>query len=101
MCRWTACFGLVLAWAAILISTTSVAALPGADLRMLKTVSGGQTVAQGGEITYNLIVTNLGDDAANTITVTDALPPGTTFVSLAGGCCGQTVVNPAVGANGP
>lgn len=56
----------------------------GADLEIVKTLVGGYLVA-GFDATYELVVKNYGpSDSAATITVTDAVPDGTTFVSASG-----------------
>ncbi|MBB4663764.1 DUF11 domain-containing protein [Conexibacter arvalis] len=57
---------------------------PVAELGIVK--SGPATVAAGGEITWRLEVTNNGPDPATGVTVTDALPAGTTFVAASAGC---------------
>src|ERR1041385_8018597 len=56
--------------------------LPGADLAITKTAN-ANTVLSGGTITYTTTVTNNGHDAASNVALLDALPSGTTFVSLA------------------
>lgn len=43
-------------------------------------------IDQGDQITYTINVNNNGSDAATGVTVTDVLPPGTTFVSATAGC---------------
>jgi uncharacterized repeat protein (TIGR01451 family) len=58
----------------------------------------GSVVNPGQQLTYTVSVANLGPDPAASLTITDPLPPGTTFVSCAavpGTCSG-----PAVGTNG-
>ncbi len=69
-----------------------------ADLRVVKGLSGGMTA---GEVaTYTFDVTNLGPSVhTGTITVADAIPGGTTFVSVDAGA-GWTCTSPAVGATG-
>jgi len=50
-------------------------------------------------VTYTVTVTNNGPDAATSVTVTDNLPPETTFVSCAstgGGVCGGSGNNRTV-----
>lgn len=72
---------------------------PQADLAVTK--SGPATIIAGNNISYNVTVTNNGPLDAQTVTLSDTLPAGTTFVSEA-----QTVgpaftcTNPAVGATG-
>jgi uncharacterized repeat protein (TIGR01451 family) len=51
-----------------------------ADLRILKFVT-STSVTPGTNIVYNLEVRNLGSSAAENVTVTDAVPANTTFVS--------------------
>jgi uncharacterized repeat protein (TIGR01451 family) len=55
-------------------------------------------------ITYTLVVTNLGPNNSTGTTVTDVLPPGTTFVSATstqGTCSGTTTVTCAIGTLAP
>jgi uncharacterized repeat protein (TIGR01451 family)/LPXTG-motif cell wall-anchored protein len=63
-------------------SSVSTAVGNVADLSLLKT--GPTTVTAGSDVTYHLVVTNSGPDAADAVTVTDTLPPGVTFVSASG-----------------
>lgn len=56
-------------------------------------------VAAGTELTYAITVTNSGPDAAENVSLSDTLPPGTTFVSLASPG-GWSCTTPAVGAGG-
>jgi uncharacterized repeat protein (TIGR01451 family) len=78
---------------------------PQSDLQIVKSVSAA-AVPPGGSFTYTLQVTNNGPSIATNVTVTDALPASTTFVSSADGCTasGQNVTCPpiptlAVGVN--
>ena len=77
--------------------TTVIIAL--ADVTITKI--GSPNVSPGGNLTYNIAVTNTGPSDAQAMAMVDSLPAGTTFVSEtqntgpAFGC-----VNPAVGANG-
>jgi uncharacterized repeat protein (TIGR01451 family)/fimbrial isopeptide formation D2 family protein len=57
---------------------------PVAELAIVK--DGPATVAAGGQITWQLAVVNNGPDDATGVTVTDALPAGTQFVSASAGC---------------
>lgn len=57
---------------------------PVADLGVEK--SGPATVAAGGRITWDLTVTNHGDDPATGVVLTDTLPQGVEFVSASPGC---------------
>jgi uncharacterized repeat protein (TIGR01451 family) len=54
-----------------------------ADLSLGKSES-PDPVSAGAEVTYTLAVTNTGPSAATNVTLTDPLPPGTSFVSAAG-----------------
>jgi len=56
-----------------------------ADLRLEKRASSG-TVAAGGDLVYTLTVFNDGPDDIPGATITDQLPPGTTYVSDTDGC---------------
>ncbi|MBX7070935.1 MAG: DUF11 domain-containing protein [Microthrixaceae bacterium] len=60
----------------------TLAAAP--DLRVVKN-DGGQVRAPGEQVTYTLLVTNVGDQAATGVTLSDTLPTGTTFVSATAG----------------
>ena len=75
-------------------ATASVQVTPGADLALTKTVSGSAISQQN--VTFILSPRNNGTSAASTVTVTDTLPAGFTFVSASGtgwtcGAIGQTV----------
>ena len=64
--------------------------IPQADLSLGKAVS-SSTAKAGDTVTYTLTLTNLGPDAANSITVTDNFPTALTFVSCTAsgvGSCG-------------
>ena len=66
-------------------SATDVDVLVAApDLRVVKD-DGTQTRLPGDNVTYTLLVTNTGDQAATGVTLTDTLPTGTTFVSATAG----------------
>ena len=56
---------------------------PLADLAVGKTAAA--TVYATSNLTYHISVTNLGPSSAGSVTVTDALPAGVTFVSASGG----------------
>jgi uncharacterized repeat protein (TIGR01451 family)/LPXTG-motif cell wall-anchored protein len=60
--------------------TTTVG--PSADLSVVK--SGPATVVAGASVTYHLVVTNHGPDAAAAVTVVDTLPASVTFVAASG-----------------
>jgi uncharacterized repeat protein (TIGR01451 family) len=57
------------------------------------------SVVAGGTITYTLTATKNGPDMAPSLTLTDTLPAGTTFVSFTGSA-GATVSTPGVGQTG-
>jgi uncharacterized repeat protein (TIGR01451 family) len=70
-----------------------------ADLSITKTATA--TAPQGSNVTYNISVTNNGPNPATSVSLTDALPANTTFVSNnqnTGPAFGCT--NPSVGSNG-
>jgi len=71
---------------------------PQADLSITKTAS-PDPVAPGSNLTYLIQVANAGPDAAMAVTVTDVIPSGTTFVSLASPAA-WTCVTPIVGGSG-
>jgi uncharacterized repeat protein (TIGR01451 family) len=63
--------------------TIGVAGATQADLSVTNSASPNPVTA-GSNITYTQVVTNSGPAAATTVTLTETLPTGTTFVSLAG-----------------
>jgi uncharacterized repeat protein (TIGR01451 family) len=67
-------------------------------LGVIKTAS-PDPVSAGGTLTYSLVVTNSGAAAAASVTLTDPLPPGTTFQSIAAPG-GWACTTPAVGGTG-
>jgi uncharacterized repeat protein (TIGR01451 family) len=69
-----------------------------ADLTVSLTPS-PTTGAVGANITYTVKVTNNGPEAARVVTLTDAVPDDTTFVSNSG-ATGWTCNNPVVGVDG-
>ncbi len=77
-------------------ATTAVTAT--ANLSITKTDAPDPVLA-GGNITYTLTAGNAGPSAATSTAVTDTLPAGTTFVSLASPA-GWACTTPAVGAGG-
>jgi len=78
------------------VETTAVIAE--ADLAVAKTDAPDPVVA-GHDLTYTIIVTNAGPSDAQNVSLSDLLPPGTTFVSwTAPG--GWTSMTPAVGGTG-
>jgi len=58
-----------------------------ADLELLKAAPA--TAEPGSRISYSLVVNNLGPSDATSVTVTDQLPVGATFVSSAGASCAE------------
>jgi len=74
------------------------AAAQTADLLISK--SGTESVNAGETIVYSIYVFNGGPSDAQNVTVTDALPTGTTFVSLTASTAVFTCSTPAVGAGG-
>ena len=79
--------------------STSATVSTAADLVMTK--SGPPTVVAGTDITYSIGVTNNGPSDAQSLTLSDALPAGTTFVSGAQNTGPAfTCSNPAVGGTG-
>ncbi len=76
-------------------ATETVTVVPAADLSLSKSVSSPSAgpYYNGQEIEYSLVVANAGPDAAQSVSVTDTLPAGLTFVSSSTGCtaAGQTV----------
>lgn len=73
------------------------------DLAITK--SGPSTAIAGAPLTYSIVVSNAGPDAASNVVVTDILPAGATFVSATpsqGACSGTNTVTCNLGtmANG-
>ena len=78
----------------------SVAGFGGADLAVTKTDS-PDPVSSGSNLTYTINFTNNGPTSADTVTVTDAVPANTTFVSATVTTgSGWSTSSPAVGATG-
>ena len=75
-------------------SSTSVQVVASADLSIVKTGPG--PVLASGTVAYSLAVSNAGPSDADSVTVTDTLPAGVTFVSAAGS--GWTCTRPAPGS---
>src|SRR3954447_27079526 len=69
-----------------------------ADLLISK--SGTESASAGETIDYSIFVFNDGPADAQSVTVTDALPAGTTFVSLTASTVLFNCTTPAVGAGG-
>ncbi|MDB6121937.1 MAG: hypothetical protein JWQ71_930, partial [Pedosphaera sp.] len=78
--------------ASVVVTTVT----PQADVAVLKT--GSATVLAGDNLTYTIMVTNLGPSAASNVVVSDNLPSTVTFVSAtSGGLLNGNVVNwPAI-----
>ncbi|HEV7487847.1 MAG TPA: DUF11 domain-containing protein [Thermoanaerobaculia bacterium] len=71
-----------------------------ADVSVVKTPAPGP-YGTGSTLTYTILVTNAGPTAAANVTVTDAIPAGTTFVSAIptqGSCSGTTTVTCSLGS---
>lgn len=77
-------------------ATTTVAA--SANLTVTN-LSLPPTVNAGAQFTYQMLVSNFGPSAAAAVSLTNTLPAGTTFVSLAS-AAGWSCTTPAVGAAG-
>jgi|GEM_PF-733468 len=69
-----------------------------ADLLISK--SAPEAVTAGDTIEYSVFVSNPGPSTANSVTVTDTLPAGTTFLSLNASTSLFSCTTPAVGAGG-
>ncbi len=69
-----------------------------ADVSVTKTGAPG-TVTVGTNVTYTIAVNNAGTAVASSVSLTDPIPAGMNFVSLASPM-GWTCMTPAVGANG-
>jgi uncharacterized repeat protein (TIGR01451 family) len=80
-------------------SSSTLLIVSTADVAVTK--SGPANVTAGDNIAYTITVTNNGPDTANDVTLADALPPNTTFVSLTQNNGIPAVCNtPAIGTNG-
>jgi uncharacterized repeat protein (TIGR01451 family) len=76
--------------------STAITPIPVADVTLTKTAS-SNAVAPGGTIAYAIAATNLGPQPATNVTISDAIPAGTVFVSAVpspGGVCLTTLVAP-------
>ncbi len=62
------------------LAFSASAAYAQTDLSVLK--YGADTAVPGADVTYNVILLNVGPDPANLIGISDAIPPGMTFVSF-------------------
>jgi uncharacterized repeat protein (TIGR01451 family) len=80
-------------------STANTNVINTADLVINKTAT--PTATQGSTITYNISLTNNGPNPATSVSLSDALPANTTFVSEAQNTGPAFICsNPSVGANG-
>ncbi|RYD18760.1 MAG: DUF11 domain-containing protein, partial [Verrucomicrobiaceae bacterium] len=79
-------------------ASTSTLAKSGADLQIAVTGSPSPVVS-GTELNYTIQVRNNGPLDAENVSISDALPAGTTFVGLIAPA-GWSATTPAVGANG-
>ena len=74
------------------VQCSSTVSNPVAVLSVVKssTPASGSTVALGSTVSYGLTLSNAGTAAATGITVTDAVPAGTTYVDSSASCGGAT-----------
>ena len=72
------------------VTCSSTVSNPVAVLSVVKssTPAPGSTVARGSTVTYGLTLTNAGTADATGITMTDAIPNGTTYVASSATCGG-------------
>ncbi len=80
-------------------STANTNVTASADLSITKTPQPGP-YGTGSALTYTIVVTNAGPGSAASVSVTDTIPPGTTFVSATptqGSCSGTTTVTCSLG----
>lgn len=77
----------LIGWSQVALAATGGGGV--ADLGISK--SADESVQRGHELTYSIVVTNEGPDSATGVTVTDVLPPHTSFVSAM--CSQGTVMN--------
>jgi uncharacterized repeat protein (TIGR01451 family) len=81
-------------------STAGTVITPGgADVGVVKTAAPGP-YGTGNNLTYTIVVSNAGPSAAANVSVTDAIPVGSTFVSATptqGSCSGTTTVTCSLG----
>jgi uncharacterized repeat protein (TIGR01451 family) len=82
----------------IVIAFWAIGASAQSDLLISK--SGTESASAGETIDYSIFVFNGGPSDAQSVTVTDSLPPGTTFVSFTASTALFTCTTPAVGAGG-
>jgi uncharacterized repeat protein (TIGR01451 family) len=72
---------------------------PTTDLAVSATASPNPLVS-GQNVTFNIVVSNLGPNTAEDLVMTNALPAGTTFVSCQSAYIAATCTGPPVGTNG-
>jgi uncharacterized repeat protein (TIGR01451 family) len=72
---------------------------PTTDLAVTATASPNPLVS-GQNVSFNIVVSNLGPNTAEDLVMTDALPAGTTFVSCQSAYIAATCTGPPVGTNG-
>src|SRR3954462_15138562 len=82
----------------ILVALWAVGASAQSDLLISK--SGTESASAGETIDYSIFVFNSGPSDAQSVTVSDSLPLGTTFVSLTASTTIFTCNTPPVGAGG-
>lgn len=80
-------------------ATATVPTFPTADVTITKSDS-VDPVTAGQNLIYTLSVTNAGPNAAADVVVTDAIPAGTSFVSVTGPGCATTTVGAPPVVNG-
>src|SRR5438309_8795118 len=90
------CQIIIFLFAAALVATAASAQT--ADLLVSK--SAPEAASAGDTIDYAIFVSNGGPSSAQNVTVTDTLPPGTTFVSLNASTTLFTCTTPSVGSGG-
>ncbi len=85
-------------FSALLAASSPLIAQTAADLSVTQ-ADNPDPVAAGSSLVYTITVSNKGPDSADSATLSDPLPAGTTFQSLAAPA-GWSCATPAVGANG-
>lgn len=83
--------------AVVLLAHAADVSAQSADLAVVKTAPA--TALAGSNVVYSIAVANNGPDAATSVSISDMLPAGTTFVSLTSPA-GWTTVTPPVGGTG-
>src|SRR5512141_1332616 len=86
-------------FAAAMLFATAGSAQTFSDVTVVK--SGPATAAAGSNVSYDVMVTNLGPDPTDVLTLSDVIPPGMTFVSeVQNSGPAFNCTNPGVGAGG-